>query len=148
MKHVIFDIDGTLSDCSHRLQFAQTKQWDEFHRLCLEDPVIVNVADLMRLSGVIADVILLTGRPEKFRHVTLEWLKLSKLDGHYDELLMRPDDDWTQDSLMKINALERKFGSKENVLEKVWFVVDDRDSVVEGLRNYGLTVLQPATGGY
>jgi hypothetical protein len=102
----------------------------------------------MRLSGVIADVILLTGRPEKFRHVTLEWLKLSKLDGHYDELLMRPDDDWTQDSLMKINALERRFGNKESVLEKVWFVVDDRDSVVEGLRNYGLTVLQPATGGY
>jgi FMN phosphatase YigB (HAD superfamily) len=148
MKYAIFDIDGTLSDCSHRLQFAQTKQWDEFHRLCLEDPVIADVADLMRLTGVVAEVLLLTGRPEKFRHLTEEWLTLSKLNGHYDELMMRPDDDWTQDSLMKINALERRFGTKENVLEKVWFVVDDRDSVVEGLRNYGLTVLQPATGGY
>jgi len=148
MRYVVFDIDGTIADCSHRLQFAQTKQWDEFHQRCLEDHVIINVADLLRASNAIAKVILLTGRPEKYRHLTQEWLRLSKLDEHYEELIMRPDDDWSHDHQMKIAALERKFGSKEEVLKNVWLVIDDRESVVEGLRNYGLTVLQPAIGGY
>jgi FMN phosphatase YigB (HAD superfamily) len=148
MRYVIFDIDGTIADCSHRIQFAQTKQWEEFHKRCLEDPVIVNVADLMCSCNFYSRVILLTGRPEKYRHLTKEWLSTTKLELFYEELIMRPDDDWAPDHQMKINALERKFGSKENVLKNVWFVVDDRESVVEGLRNYGLTVLQPAIGGY
>ena len=146
--YAIFDIDGTIADCSHRLQYAQTKQWDEFHLRCMEDLVIVNIADLMIHVSQVADVMLLTGRPEKYRFMTKRWLNEAQLDAFYDELLMRPDGDFTPDYQMKIAALERYFGDKQAVLDNVWLVVDDRDSVVEGLRNYGLTVLQAAAGGY
>ena len=145
----MFDIDGTLADCAHRIQYAQAKLWDEFHERAPEDPVIVNVADLMiemSLSG--HKIILLTGRPERYRHLTTEWLKKASLAKFYDELIMRPDDNYTPDGLMKVNILEMRFGSQEDVLANVWFVVDDRESVVEALRNYGLTVFQPAAGGY
>jgi phosphoglycolate phosphatase-like HAD superfamily hydrolase len=145
---VVFDIDGTLADCSHRLQYAQSKEWDEFHKRCMEDLVIVNIADLMIQLAETADVLLLTGRPEKYRFMTNRWLSESQLSPYYDELLMRPDDDFTPDYQMKINALEKYFGDKQTVLDNVWLVIDDRDSVVEGLRNYGLTVLQAAAGGY
>jgi FMN phosphatase YigB (HAD superfamily) len=145
---VIFDIDGTIADCSHRVQYAQTKQWDEFHLRCMEDRVIVDVADLMIELSLRHDIILLTGRPEKYRFMTERWIDLCGLDGFYNELIMRPDGDWSPDYQMKIDALERKFGDKQAVLDNVWLVIDDRESVVEGLRNYGLTVLQPATGGY
>jgi len=147
-KFVVFDMDGTLADCSHRLQYAQSKQWDEFHSRSKDDDVIVRVADLMVVLASVADIIILTGRPEKYRPVTQQWLDDSHLSIFCDEIIMRPDDDWTSDGEMKINALEKRFGSKEEVLSNVWMVIDDRDSVVEALRNYGLTVLQPAVGGY
>jgi FMN phosphatase YigB (HAD superfamily) len=145
---VIFDIDGTLADCSHRVQYAQSKEWDEFHSRCLEDNVIVNVADLMIELSQSCEIILLTGRPEKYRHMTEQWLELCGLDDFYDELIMRPDNDWSQDAKMKVKALEDHFGDQQAVLDSVWLVIDDRDSVVEALRNYGLTVLQPAVSGY
>jgi FMN phosphatase YigB (HAD superfamily) len=145
---VVFDLDGTLADCSHRLQYAQSKQWDEFHSRCNEDDVIIHVADLLVSLAATADIVILTGRPEKYRAATQKWLEESTIALFCDDLIMRPDDDWSSDGEMKIKALEKKFGSKEEVLNNVWLVLDDRDSVVEALRNYGLTVLQPAVGGY
>lgn len=149
-KHwVVFDIDGTLADCGHRLQYAQAKLWEEFHERCLDDPVIINIADLMiqmSISG--KSIILLTGRPEKYRVMTEAWLEKASLKQFYDELIMRPDDNFVQDGPMKCDLLEMRFGSQEDVLSNIWFVVDDRETVVEALRNYGLTVLQPAAGGY
>ncbi|NDG64820.1 MAG: hypothetical protein EBY29_15360, partial [Planctomycetes bacterium] len=73
-KFVVFDMDGTLADCSHRLQYAQSKQWDEFHSRSKDDDVIVRVADLMVVLASVADIIILTGRPEKYRPVTQQWL--------------------------------------------------------------------------
>ena len=145
---VVFDIDGTLADCGHRLQYAQAKLWDEFHERAKDDQVIVDVADMMRYLSKDFHIMLLTGRPHKYRHMTIEWLLNAGLHSSYDELIMRPDGNFIQDGPMKCDLLEMRFGSQEDVLANVWFVVDDRETVVESLRNYGLTVLQPAAGGY
>jgi len=147
-RHVIFDIDGTLSDPTHRMNFALMKEWDKFNEEALNDPVIVKMADFMRLLSLSVDVILLTGRNEKYRYITQEWLSDSELDASYEELLMRSDNDFRPDYEVKIELLEKRFGGKEGVLNNVWFAIDDRDQVVEAFRNYGLTVLQPTNGGY
>lgn len=146
--YIIFDIDGTISDASHRIQHAQAKDWDTFQSLAHEDPVIVKVADLMRVLSMSANIILLTGRNEKYRHITKQWLKDASLDYAYEELLMRPDGDYTPDVEMKIGQLEKRFGGKAGVLANVWFAIDDRETVVEGFRNYGILTLQPCVGGY
>jgi FMN phosphatase YigB (HAD superfamily) len=145
---IVFDIDGTISDATHRLQFAYMKEWDTFNELASQDPVIVKLADFMRSINWMTNVILFTGRSEKYRYITLDWLKDAELDASFEELLMRPDNDFRPDHEVKIELLEKRFGGKEGVMRSVWFVVDDRDQVVEALRNYGLTVLQPANGGY
>jgi FMN phosphatase YigB (HAD superfamily) len=146
-KYVVFDIDGTLSDANHRLPLAYMKEWDQFNSLASQDPVIVRVADLMRLLSASKDIILLTGRNEKYRYVTMDWLKDAELDASYEELIMRPDGDFRPDHVVKLELLEKRFGGREGVLKNVWFALDDRDHVVEAFRNYGLTVLQPANGG-
>ena len=51
-RYVIFDIDGTLSDPSHRLNFALMKEWDKFNEEAKNDPVIVSMADLMRVLSL------------------------------------------------------------------------------------------------
>jgi hypothetical protein len=146
MRHVIFDIDGTLSDCSHRIHLAKAKEWDKFSELCIEDPVISPVADLLVSLQENSIIVLLTGRNEKFRFQTEEWLAKAGLAPFIDSILMRPDNDWRQDHEMKLALIEEYFFGKENALKDIWFVVEDRDSVVEAFRNYGLTVFQPATG--
>lgn len=146
--YIIFDIDGTISDTAHRVHHAQMKDWDTFQSLAHEDPVIVKMADLMRMLSLSANVILLTGRNEKYRHVTKQWLADASLDYAYEELLMRPDGDFRHDAEMKLAMLEERFGGKDGVLANVWFAIDDRDTVVEAFRNYGILTLQPCAGGY
>ena len=123
-RYVVFDIDGTLSDPGHRLHFAHMKEWDRFNEEAATDPVMVPLADLMRCLNLSADVILLTGRNEKYRYVTRDWLSDAELDASYEELLMRPDNDFRPDYEVKIELLEKRFGGKEGVLKNVWFVVD------------------------
>lgn len=44
-KAYIFDIDGTIADCSHRLHFitGEHKNWDAFYDACLDDAPINDV---------------------------------------------------------------------------------------------------------
>jgi hypothetical protein len=119
-----------------------------FNEKAYQDPVIIKMADLMRELSRISNVMLLTGRNEKYRHITLKWLRDAELDFSFEELIMRPDFDYRPDAEVKIELLEKRFGGKENVLNNIWFALEDRDQVVEEFRNYGLTVLQPTIGGY
>ena len=148
MKIVIVDMDGTLSDATHRSHLAQSGQWDEFHSASKDDPVREAVADFCRVCGHEFELIILTGRNEKFRNQTNEWLKAMGLASCFSQLLMRPDDDFRPDIEMKIALLEDFFGSKESVLEEVSFCLDDRDKVVEGFRDYGLDCWQVKQGDY
>ena len=47
----IFDIDGTLANCDHRLHHIQDKpkNWDLFYNGCMDDDVILPVAEMLDL---------------------------------------------------------------------------------------------------
>jgi len=57
---------------------------------------------------------------------------------------MRPAGDIRKDVLIKQEIYEREIKDKYNVL----FVLDDRQSVVDGWRSLGLTVFQVAEGQF
>ncbi len=91
-KAVIFDIDGTLADSRHRLQYIeqQPKQWDKFFAESLKDryiPAVYNEYKKHKKAG--NKIMILTGRPEVQRTITEEWLY--KKDIRYDELYMCPN---------------------------------------------------------
>ena len=145
---VIFDIDGTISDCAHREEYAKAKDWDGFHERCLDDPIIIAVADLLKTLSLHAEILLVTGRPEKYRQHTYEWLSKANLLAHVSGLLMRGNDDYRKASALKLELLSEHFGDEEAALKRVWLIVEDNDSVSEAYRNKGYTVLQSAVGGY
>lgn len=146
MKHyLIIDIDGTVSDCSHREEFAKSGDWEMFHSLCVLDKPYRDVIDIIRHMAHL-QLIGCTGRNESNRMITIEWLRSNGLA--FDHLLMRPDGDFTKDIELKIRLLEEHFGGKAQVLDSILAVFEDRDRVVAGLRDYGLTVLQPREGAY
>jgi hypothetical protein len=143
---VIFDMDGTLANIDHRIHLIKKKpkNWDKSHDMMVDDILEEKVkflADACFDSGM--NIAIVTGRPEKCRIVTSEWLYNHGI--MYDELHMRPDDDFTPDWEIKEKILI------DNFLEcnrNIYFVVDDRDCVVAMWRQHGLTCFQCKKGDY
>lgn len=150
MKALVIDLDGTLSDSTHRQHLAKAALWDEFHELGKQDKPHEDVQQLIGLiSCALEDkleIIICTARPEKYRQQTLEWLDFWSIP--ISVLLMRPDNDYTHTGELKIRMLEEHFGSKELIMERVICVLDDRDKVIESMRNYGLSCWQVRPSGY
>jgi hypothetical protein len=145
---IICDIDGTISDAGHRIEHAQLGDWDTFHSLAHLDGPIHSTIGALHSFYPHYDITLMTGRPEKYRSITDSWLIDHGLHYIVDEIIMRPDSDFRPDGELKISLLEDRFGSKDQVLQEVTLVLEDRDRVVEAMRDYGLTVWQVRQGDY
>ena len=149
VRCIVVDLDGTLANYSHRVDFAYAKDWDSFHAAGAEDKVYEDVRralEFLLLNDELLDLIILTGRTERYREQTMQWL--DKYELWPDYLLMRPNDDWTKDGELKVKLLTEHFGTIEKAKERVLFILDDRDSSVEGLRNAGFPVWQVRPSGY
>lgn len=150
---IVCDLDGTLADCRHRQHLAG--QWDEFHKTMNEDKLFVHVD--MVLRNLLehehdSKLIFLTGRPEEHRQVTHDWLLEVAgyvQDDDYEELLMRPKDDYRSDVELKpqlFNQWLMSNGYNLSVGEILMF--DDRDRVVTMWRDLGYTCFQTAEGAF
>ena len=146
MKTILFDIDGTLADLNGREKYLKQERpdWRNFNAKMEEDLPNTAVVSLYRAlyeSGKF-EIILVSGRQERFRKVTETWLAWHEIP--FDTLLMRADTDQRPDSEVKqdiLNAL--KVQGKE-----ILFTVDDRQSVVDMWRANGITCLQCQKGDY
>lgn len=138
MKAIIFDIDGTLADLSHRLHHVQggKKDWPAFFGAMADDTVIEPVADHLRLCADRYPIILCSGRPEDYRAVTEKWLADSAIE--YSALYMRAAGDYRPDDVVKSQLLD---GILADGYEPI-LVVDDRPRVISMWRRRGLTCFQ------
>jgi hypothetical protein len=141
---VICDLDGTLADCGYRAGLIP--DWDAFHKMSPMDKPYPAITKLLELLNSRHPVLILTGRPEEHRGITLAWLKTQGVS--FDELSMRPTLNYESDVDCKWAQAVAFFGSEEQVLAQTFIVIDDRDKVVEMWRNKGLTCLQPRLGDY
>ena len=140
---VVFDIDGTLADISHRRHHVEKKpkDWDAFFRGMPMDKAIhaiVRLCNILYASGL--RVLLCSGRTEEHRSETVQWLVENGVN--YHELILRRDGDRRSDVVVKremLTGLDRS---------KILFVVEDRSGVVEMWRSEGLVCLQCAPGEF
>lgn len=149
-KALIIDIDGTLANVDHRLHFIRGKEreekgkdWHGFHSACDKDEPHYWCVELIELYKKASfGIVLLTGRGEEYREVTLKWLK--EHDISFDELFMRPKSARVEDSEVKKEIYQQEIEPHYDVR----FVVEDRSSVVAMWRDVGLTCLQCAPGNF
>lgn len=129
----VFDIDGTLADCKHRLHHIEgdKKDWQSFNSKCLLDAPIKTVGNILTTLSFNYTIILLTGRSEEFRRETERWLKIAGLEP--DCLLMRKEDDYRKDYEMKSDYID-EIQSRFEILS----VFDDNKDVLEMLRIRGI----------
>lgn len=140
----VFDLDGTLSDCSSRRHFVTGKHrdYEAFHALLSQDPVNLWCRRLMRslyYSGY--EIAVVSARPKQYEVQTRAWLLKNEVPFTSLDLL-RENEDSTPDQEIKVAWL-RGYGA-ENIL--LW--VDDRLKVVDAIRREGITVLHCAEGRY
>ena len=149
-KIVVVDIDGTIAKIGDRLKYLQQdkKDWDSFYEHCDEDEVIQPIARLVDYLAVDHEIVYCTGRRESVREKTIQWIdKHMSFAGSFAgelNLLMRKDNDWRPDTEVKPEMLTNAGYSPENV----WFILEDRDSLVAKLRELGYTCIQVADGKF
>ena len=136
---VVFDIDGTLANIEHRLGYVRSKpkNWAAFDAGIPNDKVNAPVAAVFhQMVDAGHAVILASGRNERSRAATEQWLAENKLRG-YQKLYMRKADDFRGDDIVKQEILDeiiRDYGKKPDM------VFDDRKRVVDMWRRNGIWV--------
>ncbi len=146
MAIVVFDIDGTIADDSHRQHHlrGEKKNWKLYNESMINDGVIVPVSKLLIELYPNHYIILCTAREEIHRFVTKMWLKNNKLDLFVHDLYMRSENDYRPDGIVKVELLNK---IREDHGEP-WLWFDDRQEVVNALRSAGVRVMQVAPGNF
>ena len=146
-NYVIIDLDGTLCNDSHRKEWAEAKQWDEYHSRLLGDPVHEDVATaLSTFQEAGKTVMIFSGRPEAYRHHTQIWLLRHNID--VAVIMMRGVNDYRKAEEVKLGHLTTMFNSIEEAKEQILVIFEDNDKVVQWWRDLGFRCWQVAPGGY
>ncbi|MGW3730698.1 phosphatase domain-containing protein [Streptomyces sp. NPDC000851] len=133
----VFDLDNTLADTAHRQRFLERKprDWDGFFAAAPEDPPIAEGVALVVQSAQECEVVYLTGRPERCRPDTLEWLAAHGLPE--GRVYMRRNDDRRPARYTKLGILRRLARTRD-----IRVLVDDDELVCEDAERAGFTVVR------
>ena len=144
---VVVDIDGTIAKVGDRLKYLQQekKDWDAFYEHCDEDEPIKDIIELIELMQIHEyNIVFCTGRRESVRKKTEYWLFKNIWCLREYKLLMRKDGNWRHDTEVKPELLQKAGITPD----KVYFILEDRDSMVAKWRELGYRCLQVADGKF
>lgn len=151
MPLVVFDLDGTLADVTHRLHYIRPnpaidpdtgkkvkRRFDLFHEACDQDTLITQVAYFYHLftKDPHSTVVVLSGRDHATYDKTVTWFKQNYLLMP-DDLILKQGDQNTPDVEQKrfqADRIEKKYG------RKIDMVFEDRDRVVQMWKDRGTFV--------
>lgn len=133
---VVFDLDGTLYDESHRSKYREALDWDTYFSLCDQDTLIPQVANiLLDYAAKGYEIWIASGRSEPIcLDKTIAALKKDNLPFHGIKLRGK-------DNLVPDYALKPAWMAKYIGLDRIEAVYDDTDRVIEGFRKKGLFVV-------
>ncbi|MFD7702314.1 hypothetical protein [Streptomyces caelestis] len=132
----VFDLDNTLADTAHRQRFLERgpRDWDAFFAAAPQDPPLAEGVALVRESARECEIVYLTGRPERCRRDTLDWLAAQELPE--GDVYMRGDADRRPARHTKLAVLRRLARTRD-----VRVLVDDDELVCRDARRAGFTVV-------
>jgi hypothetical protein len=144
MSFFVFDLDGTLADCTHRVAKYLTgpnKDYRAFYAACPADVVIPHVrAVLWGLASSEHRIEIWSGRSDEVRSLTENWLDRHQIDP-MQLTFMRPADDRRPDDVLKLEFLNRHALRPTAMFE-------DRERCVTMWRAQGIPVFQVAEGKF
>jgi len=145
---IIVDLDGTIAIVDKRKLISTNEndkiEWKHFFNpsnIELDQPntTVIKALQLFKASGY--KIVILSGRSDITKERTIAWL--NEYDVPFDHLLMRPYKDFRPDDILK----KELFLNNINI-DDVFFILDDRQKVVDMWRSMGLTCWQVAVGDF
>jgi hypothetical protein len=132
---VVFDLDNTLYDETHRAEYRINQDHDTYFSLCEKDTPIQNVVNiLLDYYNKGYEIWLASGRYEPLSmEGTLNALKRDKIPFH--GIKLRGKGNYVPDFVLKPAWMAKYIG-----LDRIEAVYDDQERVIEGFRKKGLTV--------
>ncbi|TDU74794.1 hypothetical protein [Streptomyces sp. KS 21] len=132
----VFDIDNTLADTDHRQHFLERRprDWGGFFGAAPADPPLARGVALAVGQAADCEVVYLTGRPERCRADTEEWLDRHGLPE--GRVWMRGNQDRRPARTTKLEVLRRIARGRE-----VRMLVDDDELVCQAARAAGFKVV-------
>ena len=162
MKTIVFDLDGTLADITHRLHFIKdgNHDWDGFFAACVDDapiPEMVALFQVLERTNLMLQrspnvkaiygpdeisLIIVSGRSDKVIDQTREWLV--KHDIYTDDLYMREEGDHRPDYQVKQEICDHLKETGHEIL----LAFDDHQQVVDMWRANGVRCAQVDKGDF
>lgn len=138
---IICDLDGTLANIDTRRKFldGEKKDWVSFNNPenIYRDEVNTWCLDILKGMELLGySVIFVSGRFERSRQITQQWLKDKCGRDGLDSLFMRKDGDYRPDYEVKLEILTSSIRR-----DSIAFVLDDRTQCVDMWRGQGLRCL-------
>lgn len=133
----VFDLDGTLADTAHRQRFLERtpRDWNAFFAAAPQDPPLARGVELALRSAAEYEVVYLTGRPERCRTDTEEWLTRQGLPK--GRIWMRRNDDRRPARRTKLETLRDLARKRE-----IHMLVDDDELVCAEAERAGFRVVR------
>jgi len=131
---IIVDLEGTLSNCEHRIHHYKNKDYNKWNELFREDTVyesIVEIINRYKVNGV--QIILCTAKSVKYIPDVLFWLQKQEILFLINHFYFRISGD-------KRPSVEVKKGMLEKIIEKfnVLVAYDDRKDICHMYYNEGI----------
>lgn len=146
-RTIIVDLDGTLCDASARAVHLQKtpKDWQAFYTNLEADQIFEGAQWIVQKALTDGFTVLyVTGRDEEYRSQTENWLQRHELLRPNTRLYMRPAGDRTDDVVVKTRLYRDQIKDQYAIL----FVLEDRQSIVDMWRSFGLACYQVAPGNF
>lgn len=135
---VISDVDGTLSHMNGK---RGPFDWKRVGVDDIDEPMKFTLQTI-REGSPDTKIIIVSGRDSICRQETTDWLNAAEIP--FDELFMRPQNDYRKDSLIKKEIYENELQGKYNIM----MIYDDRNQVVDTWRELGLKCAQIEYGDF
>ena len=138
-KVYVFDFDGTIADIQHRVGYIKKpyitgkRDYQRFFEECRNDKPVEWIIDIMRMLPR-ENIYILSGRNGNVIHDSVVWLEENKVP--YNKIYMRYRTNYESDEILKLRMIDN------GLKEKIQWIVDDRQRVVDMWRENGLKVLQ------
>ena len=137
---IVVDLDGTLANIDHRLHYVKREKpdWDAFYAACDKDTPnewCLHLLQAFHESFYQYEVLIVSARRKSEQIKTMVWMRSHNV--RFDQIfLLREDGNHEEDTVLKKRWLDR-YGK-----DRILFVVDDRQKVVDMWRAEGLVCLQ------
>ncbi|MDW3219953.1 MAG: hypothetical protein R8F63_15165 [Acidimicrobiales bacterium] len=140
----IFDMDGVLSDASHRQQYLREDppNWAMFNSRAGKDAALADGLADLRATAVDHQVVVVTARPAVTIDMTEQWL--AERDLPVELLVLRADGDERHSPAVKADVLAALLAAGADIR----LAVEDHPGIVEMYERAGVPVRYVHSGYY